>query len=196
MKTLHLIVASLLLAAAPGCLSTQLVAAWRDPSVHRVSFNRVIAVAPHSDPAIRRAIEDRLVRELAPRTQAVPSYTLFSEEQLKDQDMLRDRIRALGFDGEVVFRIVSVDRYTTWVPGVYQGPYYAFGGWPLYDPGYLQTNTVVRVDTNIYSVPDNKLVWASTSNTLDPGSVPKLVHKVVKKVVKEMRKEGLVVAAR
>jgi hypothetical protein len=78
------------------------------------------------------------------------------------------------------------------VPGTYAGPYWAFGGWPMYDYGYVQTDTVVRVDTNIYSVPDNRLVWASASKTFNPGSARKLVDSVAKAVAKEMKKEGLV----
>jgi hypothetical protein len=195
MSFIGLLAALVFAATVPACSSTQLVAAWRDPTVSRVRFNRVIAIAPHSDPAIRRSIEEKLAQELRPGTEVVPSYRLFPEEQLHDQQALYKRIGELGFDGAVVFRIVAVEREQVWVPGMYQGSFYAYGGWPIYSPGYVSTTNIVRVDTNIYSVTDQKLVWASTSRTFEPRTVDKLVEKVVKKVAKEMRKEGLVIDA-
>jgi len=47
------------------------------------------------------------------------------------------------------------------------------------------------VTTNIYSVPDEKLIWASRSQTTDPTSVDNLVDEVVDANVKEMEKQGL-----
>jgi hypothetical protein len=182
---------SLVALLATACASTQLVSTWKDPGTSQVYFRNVIAVAPVKDPAMRRAMEDELAREIK-NTHAVPSYTVLSEEELSDPEKLKEKVQALGFDGMVVFRIVSVDKEATWVPGTYAGPYWAFGGWPAYDYGYVQTDTVVRVDTNVYSVPDNKLVWASASKTFNPGSAQKLVDSVAKAVAKEMKKEGLV----
>jgi len=176
----------------PGCANTSIVSSWKDPAVSQIQFKRVVVIAPNRDPAMRRSIEDELAAKLGPNI-AVPSYTLLPESTLDDEQGIRKRIKELGFDGAVVFHVVSVKREATWVPGTYGGPYYAFGGWPAYDPGYVQTDTVVRVDTNIYSVPDDRLVWAAASRTIDPGNTRRLVDDVVKRVAKEMRKEGLVV---
>jgi hypothetical protein len=193
MSTIQSILAALVMAALlPACTTTQMVAAWRDPSVQQVRFKRVMAIAPHTDPAIRRVIEEKLAEELRPGTEVVPSYTLIPEAQLQDQQAVHARIRELGFDGAVIFRIVAIEREQVWVPGMYQGSFYAYGGWPIYNPGYVTSTNIVRVDTNIYSVRDNKLVWASTSRTFEPRNVDKLVEKVVKRVAKEMKKEGLV----
>ncbi len=191
MKPQRFVLLSLVVAFGAACASTQLVSTWKDPGTSQVSFRKVIAIAPNKDPGIRRTLEDELVRDIAP-TPAVPSYTVFSDEELKDQEKIKEKVQQMGFDGMVVFRVVSVDREQTWVPGTYAGPYWAFGGWPMYDSGYVQTDTVVRVDTNVYSVPDNKLVWASTSKTFNPGSATKLVDSVARAVAKEMKKEGLV----
>jgi hypothetical protein len=182
---------SLVALLASACASTQLVSTWKEPGTGSVYFRNVIAVAPVKDPAVRRALEDELSKDLI-NTHAVPSYTVLSDEELKDPEKLKEKVAALGFDGMVVFRIVSVDKEATWVPGTYAGPYWAFGGWPMYDYGYVQTDTVVRVDTNVYSVGDNRLVWASTSKTFNPGSAKKLVDSVAKAVAKEMKREGLV----
>jgi hypothetical protein len=78
---------------------------------------------------------------------------------------------------------------------MWSGPYYAYGGWPAYDPGYVRVDTYVRVETNVYSLPDDRLVWASASRTENPGSVRSLVSDTAKAVAKSMRSQGLVPAA-
>jgi hypothetical protein len=41
----------------------------------------------------------------------------------------------------------------------------------VYSPGYLQKDTTVRVETNLYAVtePDGALVWTGMSDTFNPG---------------------------
>jgi len=129
---------------------------------------------------------------MSSRANAVPSYSLFPGDQTLDPAQVRERVNQLGFDGMVVFRIAAVDKQATWVPGTYMGPSYAFGAWPVYDPGYIRTDTVVRVETDVYSLPDDRLIWASTSRTYDPKSTRSLVADVTKAVGKAMRKQGLV----
>jgi hypothetical protein len=167
-----------------------MVATWRDPNATSVHFNRVLAVAPSHDPVLRRSAEDELVRRIGP-DRAVQSYRFFTEAQLADRQALQQRAQQLGFDGMVVFRVANVQREATWVPGTYWGPYYAIGGWPMWDPGYVRTDTVVSVETDVYSVPDDRLVWASRSRTYDPRSMQHLVDDVTKAVGKQMRKQGL-----
>jgi hypothetical protein len=202
MRLLRSILLSLLGPAATACgTNTYVVASWKDPAVQQIAFRKVVAVAPNRDPAIRRAMEDQLVDEISPTAQAVPSYTLFSDADIGNEAAVRQRVRDLGFDGAVVMRVVAVSKEHTWVPGMYSGAYYAYGGWPLYgyggwpmyDPGYLRTDTVVRVQTSVYSLRDDRIVWASTSKTIDPGNVRKLVDKVARAVGKEMKKQGLIV---
>jgi hypothetical protein len=190
----RILAAALMLAAAGelgGCASTTLLSTWKDPSIATLSFHRVLVIAPSRDPALRRTAEDEVVRRIK-QGQAVPSYTLFNDSELGDNALIRTRAQAGGFDGIVVMRILSVDKQATWVPGMWAGPYYAYGGWPAYSPGYMQVDTYVRVETNVYSLPDDRLVWAAASRTVNPGSARALVSDTAQAVAKAMRKQGLV----
>ncbi|MDB4966295.1 MAG: hypothetical protein JWN44_1984 [Myxococcales bacterium] len=176
--------------AAASCAQTSIVATWKDPNASSVHFNRVLVVVPSRDPSLRRTAEDELVRRIDP-ARAVPSYTQFKEDELLDRERLKQRAQEAGFDGMVVFRIARVEKETTWVPGAYWGPYYAIGGWPMWDPGYMQTDTVVHVETDVYDVQGDRLVWASRSKTYDPRSMKALVDDVSRAVGKQMKKQGL-----
>jgi hypothetical protein len=190
MKPLAKWLALSMVLAAVACGSTSIVATWKDPTASAVHFNHVLVVAPSKDPALRRTAEDELVNRIG--ANAVPSYRYFGESELSNRQELKQRAEQLGFDGLVVFRISSVQREATWVPGSYWGPYYAIGGWPMWDPGYVQTDTVVHVETDVYNIPNDKLVWASRSKTYDPRSMTALVDQVTKAVGKKMRAQGFI----
>jgi len=174
-----------------GCATTKVLSTWRDPSVSQLSFRKILVIAPSKDPSLRREAEDAIAQRIT-RAQAVPSYTIIPENELGNDQLIRERATAAGFDGVIVSRVVSVDKEATWMPGMWTGPYYAYGGWGAYDPGYMRVDTYVRVETNVYSLPDDKLVWASASRTENPGSVRKLVDDTAAAVAKEMTKQGLI----
>jgi hypothetical protein len=178
--------------------STGLVAKWKDPTVTNIRFQKVLALAVTKDATLRRAIEDELVRQI-PR--AIPSYSVLSDEELRDVAAAKAKVKAAGFDGAAVFRVVSAEQQTTYVPGTvwYTGPsygsfwgYYDMGWGAVYDPGYLQTDQIVTVETLVYSLEQDKLVWAARSQTMNPGSVQTLVKDVVDAVAKEMKAEQLI----
>lgn len=190
MTALHrytlLLFIALLAAIVSGCASTQVVSAWQDPDLGRVPFRKVLVVFQHADPAVRRVLEDEMARDIAGST---PAYTLFSDAEVGDMERVKSRVRAEGFDSAVIMRVVSVDREVSYRPGrVYGVPafygdfwgYWGYGWRAVYDPGYLRTDRIVTIATNVYSVTDDKLVWASQSETFNPGSLRGAIAEVVK----------------
>jgi hypothetical protein len=187
-----LLAAGLVTACAP---TTEMLNTWADPSAGSVRFQKVLAVCACRDAAIRRTVEDELVRRINGST---PSYTLIGDNELGDRDAVKAKVQAGGFDGAVVMFLVKVDRTTTYVPGQAYAVPPAYGnmwvgwsyGWStMYDPGYVVENQYVDFNTNIYSVKDQKLLWASRSQTLNPSSVASLTDEVITANVKEMQRQ-------
>jgi hypothetical protein len=189
MRTLRTMILFAIAASLASCATTHIVSTWREPGATAVSFRKVLVISPSRDESLRRTSEDELAQRL-PSVEAVPSYTLLGPDQIQNRELVKQVVRDHGFDGVVVFRIVKAEKQATWVPGAYVGPAYAYGGWGYYDPGYVEINTVVRVETNVYSVADDKMVWAAASDTMDPSSIKSLVKDVAKEVGKEMKKQG------
>ncbi len=78
--------------------------------------------------------------------------------------------------------------------GPYYGSFYGYwgNGWAATaNPGYLQTDTVVSVETVLYSIPEDKLLWGGVSQTTDPEKLDTFVKEIVDAAAKEMKKEGL-----
>jgi hypothetical protein len=201
MQLRHGLVAAVLLA---GCAttSTQLTNSWKDPAASGVKFKKVLTVCACKDDGMRRTVEDRLAAAIQG---SEPSYSVLSDDQLGDRERTKQALKDGGFDGVVMLRLVSVDKSQTYVPGsayvVPTGYHSMYGGWgyggyaaygAVYDPGYVREDQLVNFDTNIYRISDEKLLWASRSQTSNPKSVNTLIDEVIAETAKEMKKQGVI----
>jgi hypothetical protein len=201
MQLRHGLVAAVLLT---GCAttSTELVNTWKDPAAGGTKFKKVLTVCACKDDGTRRTVEDRLAAAIAG---SQPSYSVLSDEQLGDRERTRQALKDGGFDGVVMLRLVSVDKSQTYVPGstyvVPAGYHSMYGGWgyggyaaygAVYDPGYVREDQLVNFDTNIYRISDEKLLWASRSQTTNPNSVSELIDGIIAETAKEMKKQNVI----
>ena len=65
--------------------------------------------------------------------------------------------------------------------------YYGYGWNSVYDPGYVRDDRVISLETLIFSVPKNVLLWAGMSETENPKNAAAVVAEVVKEAAKEIR---------
>ena len=190
---LYTIAALLLLT---GCASTQMQSTWTNPEAQPIRFDKTLAVFMSPQEGVRRAAEDRLVERIGPARSAA-SYTVLSAAELNDVEAAKQKVRAAGFDGAVVMRVIGTRQEQTYVPPAYYGRHwggYWSRGWrEVYEPGYLRTDTFVRVETNVYSLADDKLIWSGISETFDPTETTRMVDEVADAAAEEMTRRGLLV---
>ena len=204
MSQFHRVVAvGALLATAGACASTRLTNSWKAPDAEPLRFEKVMTLALVSDNTARRVVEDEIAKYIQ-RAETVAGYTLLpNAEDIKDEEKVRDAVRSAGVDGAIVIRPVYNEKELTYVPGTYAYPasYYSFLGYygwywgtaypAVYDPGYVRTDHVVGIETNIYSVANEKLVWSGLTKTTNPKDIRSLIKEVARAVGKEMKKQGL-----
>ncbi len=192
--SMAIIIILLVLAACAG--GTKVVDSWRNPKAGPIQFKKVVVFFFSDDLRVRRAAEDELVRQIK-RTQAVVAYSLIPEAEFKDLDKVWDRLKYRGFDGAVIMRLLGVEKEVTWVPGSYPSHYYSFRGYyrhtrpMVYDPGYLRTDDIVRVETNVYSIAEDKLIWSGISETFNPKNSVSLVDDVARSVADDLKAKRL-----
>jgi hypothetical protein len=105
-------------------------------------------------------------------------------------------VRKEGFDGALVVRVVSDREKVTYRPPSYGPTFWGYYGYTrTYDPGYYHTEQLVRVETSIYSIAQDKLLWVGTTETVDPKSLSTLVEEVSKAVREELVLEGAIPAS-
>ena len=185
-----------LVSAAPKFTSV-----WRHQDAAQVSFagKKVAALVIAQDQSLRVSGEEALVRELTARgLQSVATYRIAPKEELQTADRAKPWFERANVDGVVAMRPVSKDQRTTYNAGVWTNPYYStlwgyYGyGWnSMYIPGSVDRDTVVVVETTIFSLPRNQLVWAAVSETKNPENLQQFIEDLVKECVKELQKQGL-----
>ena len=172
---------------------------WMDASTVSFAGKKVAALVISQDDSLRVAGEEALVRELTARgLQGVASYRMAPKEELQKAERAKVWFEKANVEGVVAVRPVSADKVSTYTPGTWINPYYStlwgyygYGWGSVYIPGRTDRETVVVVESTIYSVPRNQLVWAGVSETRNPKELRQFVEELVKEAVSELQKQGL-----
>jgi hypothetical protein len=69
--------------------------------------------------------------------------------------------------------------------------YWSYGWSTVYASGYTWKDRVVTLETLIYSIENDELIWAGRSETENPKDIRKFVNELIDATAKEMRKSGL-----
>jgi hypothetical protein len=180
-------------ALAAGCASTEMTSSWTDPSARGATLSKVAVICLTKDPGLRRMAEDTAAAQLR-GAQAVPSYQVLGDTDLRNRESVKNMLLTAGFNGVLVMRLAGVTERVTPVGspyGTFDG-YYDWAGAAVYAPGYLETDTIVHVVSNLYSLDQNKLVWSGVSQTFDPSSARQFMTDVSKAVAKSLQKDRLI----
>ena len=179
--------------AAMSCASTEMTSTWTDPGAKGAALSKVAVLCLAKDPGLRRMAENSAAAHLT-GAQAVPSYQVLGDTDLRNRNAVKEKLSSLGFQGVLVMRVASVNEQVTAVDGPYGtfDGYYDWAGAAVYSPGYLETDTIVHVISNLYSLQDQKLIWSGVSQTFDPASAQSFMDDVSKAVAKSMEKDRLI----
>jgi hypothetical protein len=184
------------------------VSSWKAPDAQplQLSGAKVAAVVMMKHEGSRREAEDALAREITARgAVGVPMYRIYPDGAPANEAAAREALEKAGFQGAVVMRPVSVEKEISATPLSYSAPmyrgywggYYAAGwgtpyGLATVSGGDIRTDTIVSVETLVYSLKQNKLVWGGQSRTTNPSSLEQLIKKLSGAAAKELQKQGLI----
>jgi hypothetical protein len=177
--------------------STKLEKSWADPSFNAATtqpFKKVLIFAPLKDAASQRTAEDKIAAQLKEKGAAVPSYTYLQPSDTI-QDLLDQKLVKDGFDGVISMQLKDVEKSTSYVQGTSYGGYYGyrgFYGYGSYSPGYYTEDKTYLVETNLYSLRDNKLLWSGTTSSINPSKFDKTVDQIIYTVKYELQKKGFI----
>lgn len=187
----HRLLALSLALALGACASTGLAESWVDPATKELPhFQRVFVAYLGADTATQRVAEDSLAKHLkAPEVLAC--YALFPDARQLDPARLREELRAKGCDGAVVMRLARVEQQVS-ATGGYPSHYYSFGGyWGHPYAVDVRTDEIVHVETNVYTLADDKLVYSARSETFNPSSTAKLIDEIATAIAEDLESKGL-----
>lgn len=203
-----LVVASIPAVSARG--STKVKTSWKSPEATSITLeegDKVLAMVITAQEESRDGAEAALAQELGKRgVEAVPAYSIIPENVVQDPEKARPYVEKAGCKYALVMRVIGQEKelrgsgpqlvvapvYTTPYYGGLYGGYWGFGWGAAYTAGNLQIDKYVRVETHIYDLRTDKLIWAGLSDTKNPSTGLKFIKDLVKAAGKEMKKQGLV----
>jgi hypothetical protein len=185
--------------------STKYVSVYQNPAAGPIDFSgkRIACFVIIPSEELRDAREVTVATELSRRgVNAIAGHAILPRELVKDREKAKEYLKKAGVGGAVILRLVADEEqksYSRTVTAWYTQPGYGtFGGaWDYgWSSAYVQeiewTERVVILETLIYSIERDELLWAGRSETTKPKDIKKFVEDLAKEAGKELRKAGLV----
>ncbi len=193
-----------------SCANTKISQSWVEPD-NKKSYNDLLIIGIAESEQNRRAYESHFVDELrAMGVEAEASYKLIKSDENIDRDSVAKAIKGMGIDGVIVTHLVAVDEETIYRPSTgymygggygvgYGGGYY--GGLYSYyphvnsyvnNPGYYTTHETYTLETNLYDVESEELIWSARSRSFAPESVQEVIVDLTKLLIQDLKDKNLI----
>jgi hypothetical protein len=174
---------------------------WKSMDAGTVQFTgkKVVAVIITQDDSLRVSGEEALARELGSRGMTgVASYRIIPKEEVRDPDKAKGWFERSGVEGVVALRPISSKTERSYSADIWTTPAYS-SLWGYYNYGWTSLplsfsasdNTLVVVETLIFSVPKNQLLWAAVTESKNPKQMASFMNDLANATVKEMKKQGI-----
>ena len=180
--------------------ATEIQNEWTAPDQKKDStklFQKILFVALLKDNAARRIAEDKLVAEVKGRGVASYNYLAGINTQVSES-VIADKLRQDGFDGVMVMRLITLNKNAGYVGGGYPSYYnswysYYSSTYPGFnDPNYYLSGTAYNVETNVYSLATNKLVWTGITSAVNTTDTNKMIDNIIAAIKRKMRSQGFI----
>jgi hypothetical protein len=178
---------------------TEISGTWTKPGYKGKKYNNILVVAISDEIVKRNSVELALVNEL--NKEKIKSTTSISLLDLSKTDINKDgkidsierekikkTVNDAGYDAAIVISLLDTKEKTEYVPGqsYYQpsyygvyGPYgyngfynYAYNTYSVVNtPGYYVHKKYIYIETRLFDLKTDDMVWASQSETKDPSDL-------------------------
>ena len=178
---------------------------WSNPSTQPIdlSSSRMAVVFMDPDPARRREAEEMFAQKLGRYgIQAVAAEPMLPSEGGGDATTMQKRFAEAGIDTVLVMRVLGEGAsLSAEAPPYYQSPqpweyrrlsaYWGYGWGTVLSPGYLLTDTAISMEMLVYSLPRDRLLWASRTFPLHRYQIPELTAQLADVVPVQLARAGV-----
>ena len=171
-------------------------------------MKKIDVVAVGTNLTNRRVFEDIFAQKLRDAgVDGVAGYTVIPDEARAVEAPFNAAVARTGAQGLLVVRLLGVDTRTqvstTMVP---TGPMWGAGRWGggwgggMFGPSMVPVSEVQQydlaiVETTLYDVQTGRVVWAATTQTLNPSSVQREAPGFADVIIGQLAARGLIAGA-
>ncbi len=192
------------LAALPLLATTKIVHRWVLTGIPMPPFHKMLVASIGENYLVRQEFEDQMKKLLAKYgVEGVQSYMVLPPKNEMMEGELKQRIKESSLDSVLVVRPKAVRKESQEVitGGIYVPPpgYYTF--WPYWNMAYgdfyptcsyTRGNINVRVEFNLYSTKDERLVWSGESDTIYSNDFDKMGKEYAQALINQLKKDKII----
>ena len=202
MKSIYIITTFLICTLLNGCSSSRLLSSRTDSSFDNASISTILVVGIAEDETKRRIYENTFVGSFqAAGKKAVASYTVSKQSIEPTEEALRAALKKSGAATILITHLVHENEKNFYQPtnmvigtnsyptGLYH--YYPFIYNSVYSAGNYVSTTKVVLETSLYKVSTEKLIWTARSESIDPVMTRKYYQELIDLFIQDMGKNNI-----
>jgi len=181
-----------------SCATTTITDTWKDRTYQGNAQNIVVIMVARTQ-HLRNMFEGRFVAELRTRgNNATQSHKIVPFEQLTDKELVKSRIKSTEADTVLIARLVDSKTIEAYMPGQVHGVPMYYSYWGTYydvvfvDYGYTGDTQVSYVETNLYDVKTEKLIWSARSKTERTQGEQHLINTFIDIIIKKLSSDKII----
>jgi hypothetical protein len=178
---------------ATGCAATQVKQVWKDEAFQGGCLDNVLVIGVLKNKTARMTFESEFVKYFRYRgINAVESFRVLPTDALEGdeaRDAIVHKIKELGINAVLMTKVVGNRTAEETIPGMtittgYGLPYSSYGAWGSYTSfaysfpgpsapttqGYSHVQKFLVIETQLFDVKTEKLIWAARSETRISGT--------------------------
>ena len=190
-----------LLTVSCGGPGTDLKRTHFEPAFQKKPVSDILVIGVSQEEKARLHFEKRFVRALKTAgidaVASAEAVAIPPDMKLEKEAILK-AVKIYGSDAVIVTHLVDIETKEAFNRSELNaaGFYGYYGLWHSYhhDPGYSMEQTTVWLETHLYDVATESLVWSAESKSWNVQSERQVIGDVIQGVVKDLIKSGVVVA--
>ena len=184
--------------------SVSLTNVWSDPTYSGKSIDNILVIGVTPKPEVRRHFEFQLSHEFKSRgIGSMASVDGIPEDIKLSKENFGQYFGDVNLDAVLVTGLVSADTTEQYTPGTsYAVPVGYYSTWSGYyttvysvhrEPGYWTENTEFVIESTLYEVATEKLIWRGISKAVNPDNVTEIIEDLSKTLVDQLATDGIVI---
>ena len=173
-----------------SCSTNKLLSSWNNESFEQSSLSPVLVIGiTKNDETKRRIYEGTFVDSLnSAQTKAIASYTFSKQSIQPSEKALREAIKKTNAKTILITHLVSDSEKDFYVPSSLVIGTNSYNGLYSYYPlvynsvsasGSFVSTTKVVLETNLYDVESEKLIWTARTESIDPVMTRKYYQQLI-----------------
>ncbi len=176
--------------------ATRPVVEWQDET-YRGPIRDVLIIGVSERAAMRQLFEQTFVDQLAERgVAATASMALLGTDEKISRETVKAAIAGKSIDTVLVTRLIGVEQRESYhqpTASRYYRNYYTYysQSWHYAHSGYYRRYDVLKLETNVYDVKTEQLVWSMQSESVDPQSATQVIEEQIALTIRTLSERGL-----